>query len=207
MCFISGTTEHLKADEIYYTPLVSIRLGQILPLARMPDFMKHKTETGEIAHHWRFPSGFRCFLTQFNIDVVISGEISLEDNPICDCPKMWKCMGHIQMSKGYCKSAEFEVLRQHCDLVEAAIVPRLYIRAFWRLVIHLLVPIQWLMISQRRHVFKEPPTNLAPLSQVWQVNLSVLFHVGLPPRLMFTGFTIPQHLSLFIQAAPHILQN
>ena len=43
--------EHLKADEIYYIPLVPIRLGQILPLARMPDFMKHKTETGEIAHH------------------------------------------------------------------------------------------------------------------------------------------------------------
>ena len=63
------------------------------------------------------------------------------------------------------------------------------------------------MISQRLHVFIEPPTNLAPLSQVWQVNLSVLFHVGLPLRLMFTGFTIPQDLSLFIQAAPHILQN
>ena len=43
--------EHLKADEIYYIPLVPIRLGQILPLARMPDFMKHKTKTGEIAHH------------------------------------------------------------------------------------------------------------------------------------------------------------
>ena len=80
--------EHLKADEIYYTPLVSICLGQILPLARMPDFMKNKTETGEIVHHQRFSSGFRCFLTQFNIDVVICGEISLEDNPICDCPKM-----------------------------------------------------------------------------------------------------------------------